>query len=58
VHRILFYDMMLVGKNMNVIKEVKMKIFSKFYMKDLRDANFIIGMDIKRFQTNMKLLFN
>jgi hypothetical protein len=33
---------------MNAIKDVKMKIFSKFEMKDRGSMKFISGMDIKR----------
>ena len=41
-------DMLLVGNNMDVIKEVKSQLSSKFDMKDLGSANFILGMEIKR----------
>ena len=33
---------------MDVIKEVKMQLSSKFDMKDLGAANLILGMKIKR----------
>jgi hypothetical protein len=48
-------DMFLVGNAMGVIKEVKLQLSSKFDMKDLRDANFILGMEIKRDLANKKL---
>jgi hypothetical protein len=48
-------DMLLVGNNMDVIKEVKSQLSSKFDMKDLGDANFILGMEIKRDCENRKL---
>jgi hypothetical protein len=51
-------DMLLVGNNMDVIKEVKSQLSSKFYMKDLGVANFILGMEIKRDRTNKKLWLN
>jgi hypothetical protein len=51
-------DMLLVGNNMDVIKEVKSQLSSKFYMKDLSAANFIMGMDIKRDRANIKLSLN
>ena len=41
-------DMLLVGNNMDVIKEVKMQLYSKFDMKDLNVASLILGMEIKR----------
>jgi hypothetical protein len=48
-------DMLLVGNNMDVIKEVKSQLSSKFDMEDLGAANFIMGMEIKRDCANMKL---
>jgi hypothetical protein len=48
-------DMLLVGNNMDVIKEVKSQLSSKFDMKDLGVANFILGMEIKRDRANRKL---
>jgi hypothetical protein len=51
-------DMLLVGNNMDVIKEVKSQLSSKFDMKDLGAANFILGMEIKRDRANMKLWLN
>ena len=41
-------DMLLIGNNMDGIKDVKKKISSKFDMKDLSATNFIMGMVIKR----------
>ena len=41
-------DMLLVGNNMEVIKEIKMQLSSKFDMKNLGASNLILGMDIKR----------
>jgi hypothetical protein len=51
-------DMLLVGNNMDVIKEVKSQLSSKFDMKDLGAANFIFGMEIKRDRANRKLWLN
>jgi hypothetical protein len=51
-------DMLLVGNNMNVVKEVKSHLSSKFDMKDLGATNFILGMEIKRDCANMKLWLN
>ena len=48
-------DMLLVGNNMDVIKEVKTQLFSKFNMKDLSASNLILGMEIK---INRKLWLN
>jgi hypothetical protein len=48
-------DMLLVGNNMDVIKEVKSQLSSKFDMKDIDVANFILGMEIKRDCANKKL---
>jgi hypothetical protein len=57
---VVFYvdDMLLVGNNMDVIKEVKSQLSSKFDMKDLGAANFIMGMEIKRDRANMTLWLN
>ena len=43
---------------MDVIKEVKSQLSSKFDMKDLSDANLILGMEIKRDHANRKLWLN
>jgi hypothetical protein len=51
-------DMLMVGNNMDVIKEVKSQLSSKFDMKDLSAANFILGMEIKRDRANRKLWLN
>jgi hypothetical protein len=51
-------DMLLVGNNMDVIKEVKSQLSSKFDMNDLGAANFILGMEIKRDRANNKLWLN
>jgi tagatose-1,6-bisphosphate aldolase len=51
-------DMLLVGNNMDVIKEVKSQLSSKFDMNDLGVANFILGMEIKRDHANRKLWLN
>ena len=40
-------DMLLIGNIMDAI-EMKKQLSSKFDMKDLGVANFILGMDIKR----------
>jgi hypothetical protein len=41
-------DMLLIGNNMDAIKEVKQQLSSKFEMKDIDATNFIMGMEIKR----------
>jgi hypothetical protein len=41
-------DMLLIGNNKEIIKDVKTQLSSKFDMKDLGVANFILGMEIKR----------
>jgi hypothetical protein len=51
-------DMLLVGENMESIKEVKMQLSSKFNMKDLNAMRFIMGMDIKRDRVVRKLWLN
>jgi hypothetical protein len=59
IYVVLYVDnMLLVGKNMEVIKEVKSQLSSKFDMKDLGDVNFILGMEIKRDHAKRKLWLN
>ncbi|GAA0142710.1 transmembrane signal receptor [Lithospermum erythrorhizon] len=41
-------DMLIVGKNMNTIKELKCQLSKAFEMKDLGSARYILGMEIKR----------
>ena len=56
IYVVLYVDgMLLVGNNMEVIKEVKLQLSSKFDMKDLGAANLILGMEIKRNRANRKL---
>lgn len=50
--------MLLIGNNKKIIKDVKIKLSSKFDMKDLGTANFILGMEIKKDRENMKLWLN
>jgi hypothetical protein len=51
-------DMLLIGNNKKIIQDVKTQLSSKFDMKDLGAANFILGMEIKRDQENKKLRLN
>lgn len=56
IYVVLYVDgMLLVGNYMEVIKEVKMKLPSKFDMRNLGATNFILGMEIKRNRADMKL---
>jgi hypothetical protein len=41
-------DMLLIGNNKEIIQDVKTQLSSKFDMRDLGAANFILGMEIKR----------
>ena len=50
--------MLLVGNNMEVIKEVKMQLYSQFNMKDLSAANLILEMEIKINHADRKLWSN
>jgi hypothetical protein len=50
--------MLLVGNNMDAIKEVKMQLSSKFDVKYIGATNFILGMNIKRDQAVRKVLLN
>jgi hypothetical protein len=50
--------MLLIGNNMNAIKEVRKQLSSKFDMKDLSAVNFIMGIEIKRNRAARKLWLN
>ena len=55
-HVILYVKyMLLVGNNMGLIKEVKMKLSFKFDMKDLDATNFILGTKKKRDRADIRL---
>ena len=41
-------DMLLVGNDKEVIQDLKTQLSSKFDMKDLGVANYMLGMEIKR----------
>jgi hypothetical protein len=47
--------MLLIGNNMDAIKEVKKQLSSKFDMKDINASKLIMGMDIKRDQVARNL---
>ena len=51
-------DMLLIGKNKEIIQNVKTQLSSKFNMKDLGASNFILGMEIKRDRKRGKLWLN
>ena len=56
IYIVLYVDhMLLVGNNMEVIKEVKTQLSSNFNMKDLDASNFISGMEIKINNANRNL---
>ncbi len=41
-------DMLLIGNDKEIIQDLKTQLSSKFDMKDLGAANYILGMEIKR----------
>jgi hypothetical protein len=51
-------DMLLIRRNKDIIQYVKTQLSSKFDMKDLGVANFILGMEIKRDRKKRKLWLN
>jgi hypothetical protein len=51
----LYFDDMLIGKNMDAKNEVKKKLSSKFDMNVLGASKFIMGMEIKRYQLLIKV---
>ena len=44
--------MLLIRNNMDLIKEVKQNLSSKFNMKDLRPTHSILGIEMKRDRVN------
>jgi len=48
-------DMLLVGSDKEIIQDLKTQLSSKFNMKDLGAANYILGMEIKIDQANRNL---
>jgi hypothetical protein len=59
IYLVLYVDsMLLIGNDNENIHDVKTKFSSKFDMKDLGGANFILAMEIKRDRKNMKLWLN
>jgi hypothetical protein len=50
--------MLLIGNNMNTIKDVKKQLSSKFDMKDLGAMKFIMGMEIKRDRETRNIWLN
>ena len=51
-------DILLVGNDKEIIQDLKTQLSSKFNMKDLGAANYILGMEIKRDQAKRKLWLN
>jgi hypothetical protein len=51
-------DMLLIGNNMDAIKEGKKQISSKFDIKDVGATKFILGMEIKRDRAARKICLN
>jgi hypothetical protein len=48
-------DMLMIGNDKDIILDEKTQLSSKFDVKDLGVANFILGTKIKRDRENMKL---
>ena len=48
-------DMLLVGNEKEIIQDLKTQLSSKFNMKDIGAANYILGMEIKRYRAKRKL---
>jgi len=48
------HDILLVVNNMDQIKEIKLQLSSKFDMKDLGEAHFILGMEIRRYRAGRR----
>jgi len=51
-------DMLLVGNDKEIIHDLKTQLSSKFDMKYIGVANYILGMEIKRYRKKRKLWLN
>eukprot|EP00253_Pinus_taeda_P027181 PITA_27181 len=51
-------DVLLVGNDKEIIQDLKTQLSSKFDMKDLGAANYILGMEIKRGRAKRKIWLN
>ena len=59
IYLVLYVDyMLLIGNDEEIIQDIKTQLSSKFDMKDLGVANFILDMSIKRDWKNRKLWLN
>ena len=59
IYLVLYVDnMLLIGNDNEIIQDLKTQLFSKFDMKDLGAANYILGMEIKRDWAKRKLWLN
>ena len=47
-------DMLLVENNMDIIREVKQQLSSEFDMKDVNATNFMLQIEIKRDQADIR----
>jgi len=51
-------DVLLVGNDKEIVHNLKTRLSSKFDMKDIGAANYILGMEIKRNREKRKLWLN
>lgn len=55
VYMVLYVDdMLLIGNNKEIIKDIKSQLSSQFDMDNLGATNFILGMEIKKDRLNRK----
>ena len=48
-------DMFLIVNKMDLIKEVKQQLSSKFDMKDIGPTHFMLGIELKRDRANKRI---
>ena len=59
INLVLYVDnMLLIGNDKDIIQYLNTQLFSKFNMKDLGAANYILGMETKRYIEKRKLSLN
>ena len=57
---LVFYvdDILLIGNNIGILSDVKKWLADKFYIKDLKEASYVLGIKIYRDRKNKLLVLS